>query len=176
MNKKQQRFCQEYVIDHNATQAAIRAGYSEHSARITASKLLTKANIAGEVSRLEEEIAERCKIDAEKVLNELAKIAFSDVGKLFSGGALMSVTEVDDDTRAAIASIEVVQRTTGSRDDPEVEYTSKIKTWDKIKALELIGKHLGFFADPTSITNNVQAAQVIFAFPDNKRDPNLLER
>jgi len=71
LTDKQAMFCKEYIIDLNATQAAIRAEYSEHSARITASKLLTKTNIKEEVQRLMDKRSEKADITAESILNDI---------------------------------------------------------------------------------------------------------
>jgi phage terminase small subunit len=71
LNSKQRKFCEEYVKDNNGAQAAIRAGYAEKAARVTASKLLTKPNIKAYIAKLKAELVEECQIEAHMVLNLL---------------------------------------------------------------------------------------------------------
>lgn len=75
MNEKQIRFCEEYVKDYNGAKAAVRAGYTENSARITASKLLTNANIQQYVQELQEELLKQCKVEAHVILGKLMQEA-----------------------------------------------------------------------------------------------------
>jgi len=113
LTKKQKRFCEEYLVDLNATQAYIRAGYSAKSnniARVESSKLLTKPNIQQKIAELQKEQSERTKISADNVINELQKIAFA-----------------------------------------ETEISGK----EKMKALELLGKHLGMF-EKSNIEINIE--------------------
>ncbi|WP_249871627.1 terminase small subunit [Oceanobacillus saliphilus] len=75
LTAKQELFCHEYIVDLNATQAAIRAGYSERTARVTASKLLAKANISARVKELKDKRAEKLELDAYWVLKRLKDIS-----------------------------------------------------------------------------------------------------
>ena len=76
LTEKQAAFCLEYIVDFNGAQAAIRAGYAKSSARVTASKLLTKTNIQAEIKRNVEERNERTKISADQIVDQFARIAF----------------------------------------------------------------------------------------------------
>ena len=76
-NEKQRRFCEEYVKDYNGAKAATRAGYTEKSARITASKLLTNANIQEAINQLQEELLKQCKVEAHVVLGKLMQEAIN---------------------------------------------------------------------------------------------------
>lgn len=149
LNAKQQRFVEEYLIDLNATQAAIRAGYSAKTAHSHGSRLLNDVEIAAAISSAKMERAERTGITQDRVLDELAKIGFSDLRKMMtSGGALRLPDDWDDETAGAISSIEVITRPDGEQDAEgrrAVEAVHKIRAWDKISALEKIGKHLGMF-------------------------------
>jgi phage terminase small subunit len=146
LTDKQAKFCVEYLIDLNGTQAAIRAGYSENTARAIASENLSKPDIVEELNRLRGEIAKTTKITPERILQEYARIGFSDVRKtLGANGELKNPQDWDDDTAASIAGVEVVTRTSGYGDDAAVEYVHKIKTWDKKAALDSMAKHLGMF-------------------------------
>lgn len=182
LSPKQAQFVSEYLIDLNATQAAIRTGYSARTARQQAARLLADVNIAAAVELGLAERSKRTEITADRVLQELAKIGFADVRKLFTpGGHLLSPTDMDDDTAATIASVEVVtRRLPGASDDmedqghggalkrggSEVEYIHKIKSWDKLGALTQIGRHLGMFTDKLELGvnedlgNRLQAARL----------------
>lgn len=151
LNDKQQRFVEEYLVDLNATQAALRAGYSKKTAYSIGSELLKKPEIQKALVTAKAERTKRTEITADRVLRELAKIGFSDIRKTISvGGNLISPSDWDDDTAGAISSIEVVTRpTTGKDEDGNtvVEHLHKINSWNKIAALEKIGKHLGMFVE-----------------------------
>jgi phage terminase small subunit len=79
LNPKQLRFCQEYVADLNATQAAIRAGFKERSAKVTACRLLTKANIQSKIQELQKKISDRLEITPDMIIQELASIGFAKI-------------------------------------------------------------------------------------------------
>lgn len=147
LTAKQARFVEEYLVDLNATQAAIRAGYSAKTAHTIGHENLSKPEIAAAISTAQQARSQRTQITQERVLEELAKIGFSDIRKMFSGGSLRSVDNLDDETAGAISSIEVISKP-GPPDDEgnrEVELVHKVKMWDKIAALEKIGRHLGMF-------------------------------
>lgn len=153
---KRQRFVDEYLIDLNATQAAIRAGYSAGAAKVTGCRLLADANVRSAIAEGQGLAAKRTEITVDRVLNELAKIGFQDPRALFTeSGALIPVTELSDDAAASVASVEVVTRPTGERDaagNAKIEYVHKIKTWDKRAALVDIGKHIGMFVERQEVT------------------------
>jgi len=131
MTEKQKRFCDEYIIDLNATQAAIRAGYSPHTAKDIASQNLAKLNILAEINK------------------KLA--AFENAADVIDDrDATVKPTATDDD-RACIQSVKVkiMDGDKGSVEERE------IKLADKVRALELLGKHLGMFKDKIDVTANV---------------------
>ena len=137
------RFAAEYVIDLNASAAAVRAGYAESGARMAASRCLRDSAVRAEIDRLISERSRRTSITADAVLSELHRLAFADVRKLFDEeGRLRPVHELPDDVAAAIASIEVGTARRPGGESEDVEYTSKIKLWDKRSSLELLAKHL----------------------------------
>lgn len=157
LTPKQAKFCLEYLIDLNGTQAAIRAGYSESTAGSIANENLKKPEIIEELNRLRGEIAKNTQITPERILQEYARIGFSDVRKtLGPNGELKNPQEWDDDTAASIAGVEVVTRTSGYGDDAAVEYVHKIKTWDKRAALDSMAKHLGMFDGKKGATDPEQ--------------------
>lgn len=147
LNARQQRFVKEYLIDLNATQAAIRAGYSAKTAGAMGHENLKKPEIATAIAEGQVERARKLDITAERVLQEVARIGFSDVRKLFSeSGQLKPIHELDDDTAAVVASIEVSDRAIPGGEG-DTERVTKIKAWDKGSALGQLGKHLGLFND-----------------------------
>lgn len=151
LTPKQIRFCEEYLIDLNGAQAAIRAGYSENSAKQIAAENLTKPDLQEYVQNLADKRAKRLEITSENVLKEIAKLGFADVRQIFNDdGALRGVTELNDDIAAAVQSVEVVTTYNGEEDDngrKMPQHTHKIKLADKKGSLELLGKHLKLFTD-----------------------------
>lgn len=156
LTNKQRMFCHEYIVDLNMTQAAIRAGYSKTSAHDIGSENLKKPEIKKKVDALMAERAKRTEITADRVLNELAKIGFADVRRIFNDAdGLLKPSGIDDITAAAIQSIEVVSRPSAEVDEDgnrEIEYVHKIKLTDKKGALELLGKNLKMFTDKHELT------------------------
>lgn len=143
LNPKQEAFCQEYLKDLNATQAAIRAGYSEDSAGSIGHENLKKPEISARVQQLMNERSERTKITADRVLKELAKIAFSDMRKFAKWGpggvSLIDCSTLADEDAACVA--EASEST--SKDGGSIRF----KLHDKKGALELLGKHLKLFTE-----------------------------
>lgn len=150
LNPKQSRFVAEYLIDLNATQAAIRAGYSARTAKAQGARLLTHVDVQAALSKAQEKRAQRTEITQDRVLAEIAKVAFADVRKVFSpDGALIPIADLPDDAAAAIAGADIV---TVNKGGGEVEYVAKIKMADKLRALELAGKHLGIFRERVELS------------------------
>ncbi|ATJ91552.1 terminase [Acetobacter senegalensis] len=149
LSDKQRRFVEEYLVDLNATQAAIRAGYSEKTAGRIGSENLQKLDIQNAISEAQNARSKRTQITQDRVLQEFAKIGFSDIRSLFTeAGNLRSISALDVDAAAALSSVEVVTKNLG---DGEVEYVHKIKLWDKVGSLTQIGRHLGMFVDKTEV-------------------------
>jgi phage terminase small subunit len=141
MNDKQTRFVEEYMIDLNATQAAIRAGYSPRSASAQGAENLTKPYIAAEIARRQAEQSKRTGINTDRVLLELAKIGFANIADVVNldEGTVREGSSRDD--TAAVQSVKVKRIPTDSGDIVERE----IKMYDKTKALVELGKHVGLF-------------------------------
>lgn len=147
LTAKQRRFVDEYIKDLNASQAAIRAGYSAISARNISSSLMTKANIQQEIAERMGKRSERTAITADRVLQELARLAFLDVRKAYTpDGALKPIHELDDDTAAAIAGMDIIE----FGGDEQSGVVKKIKLSDKKGALELLMRHLGMNTNPVN--------------------------
>jgi phage terminase small subunit len=158
LTPKQAMFIAEYLIDGNGTRAALAAGVAEKSATVTASRWLKNKTIAAVIAERQAKRTAKLEITAESVLQELAKLAFHDPGKLYGkDGKLLPVYELDDMTRAAVASLEVEEKTTrGSR-----AVTKKIKLADKGQNLERLGRYLKLFTDRTEHTGRLTLEDLV---------------
>ncbi|KKK94517.1 hypothetical protein LCGC14_2682080 [marine sediment metagenome] len=163
LTAKQERFVEEYLVDLNATQAAIRAGYSEKTAYSVGHENLSKPDISDAIAKAQAIRAERTGITQDRVLQELGRIGFADIRNVVRWGKspidteadhadpnglrmypveLVPVEGIDDDTALAISEVSLTQ--TGV----------KVKMHDKLSALEKIGKHLGMFTDRVDHTSS----------------------
>ncbi len=133
----EQRFCDEFLIDLNQRQAAIRAGYSPKSAAQTSTGLRKQANVAAYIARKLAEQSARTGTEAERVIREAARIAFANITDLADDEARVNLAASREDT-AAIASIKYKRSTFG--EDSETE-EREIKLTDKAKALDLLMKY-----------------------------------
>jgi len=150
LTDRQKIFVEEYLIDLNATQAAIRAGYSPKNADKIGSELLGKTRIKEEIDKALAERSKRTGINADRVLLEYAKIAFVNPEDVvdFETGEVLKNAKTED--LAAIQSIKV-KSSSGKVDTEERE----VKFASKERALEMLGKHLGMFKDRVEVTGNV---------------------
>ena len=147
LTSKQERFCYEYCIDFNATQAAIRAGYSEDTARAIGSENLSKPYIKKRIEEMQKNLAETAGISALRILKEHERIAFSNAGQLRDGWITMKDFEqLSESVKACIQEIstKTVKRSIG--DEPVEEEYVKVKLYDKQKSLDSISRMLGFDA------------------------------
>ncbi len=114
---RDERFAREYVIDLNGEQAAIRAGYAPKSAKVTASRLLTKANVKAIIAELAKRHAEKLDLNGEKVLRELSLIGFSNMQDYITiddgGRARIDLRRMTREQAAAIQEITVEQTAVG---------------------------------------------------------------
>jgi phage terminase small subunit len=152
LTPKQARFVDEYLIDLNATGAARRAGYSAKTANEIGSRLLTNVSVRSALSEAMKAREKRTQITQDRVLQELARLAFSDIRKAFNeDGTLKRPQDMDDDTAAALAGIDTTSTSIGGGDDPMTLTTKKIKVVDKNGALTLAMRHLGMLNDKLQI-------------------------
>ncbi len=151
---KQAAFCAEYMIDLNGCQAAIRAGYSKKTAQEQASRMLSNVKVQAEVSRLLQERADRVEITADTVLREILQVARADIGQAFNkDGSLKALHDMPEQTRRAIAGVDVFEEFDGRGSErAQIGWTKKIRFWDKVRALELLGRHLKLFSDKIELT------------------------
>lgn len=143
LTSKQQAFCEEYLVDLNATQAAIRAGYSEKTAKEIGFENLTKPHIAEEVQRLMSERSKRTEVTGDRIILELASMAFYDPAELGEIGinGPEDIKKLTEEVRRAIV---------GWSWDKAGNFTLKIS--DKIRALDLLGQHRGLWKNKIEIT------------------------
>lgn len=157
LTAKQIRFVDEYMVDFNATQAAIRAGYKANTAHVIGAENLRKPKIAEEIARRQKDLQRRTEVTQDRVVKELARVAFADASDYAcietymyenKDGTLSPIQVVSpkdtdtlsDDQRAAIAGIK------------HGANGIEVKLHDKIKALELLGRHIGMFNDKLSLS------------------------
>ncbi|WP_440997654.1 terminase small subunit [Arhodomonas sp. SL1] len=140
---KQEAFAREYLVDLNASQAAIRAGYSLKTAGQVGHQLLGKPAVAERIAELKAERERRLEVNADTVVRELARIGLMDPRKLFhADGTPRAVTELDDATAAAIHSLEVARI---GNSEVEVGQVLKYRLSDKVAALDKLMKHFGMY-------------------------------
>lgn len=147
MTKKQKRFVEEYLIDLNATQAAIRAGYSPATAKEIGCENLTKPNISAAISQAMAERSRRTGINQDRVLQELARIGFAKITDVVDPDTARIRSDASDDDLACIQSIKIKPNEFGTE--------REVKLYDKKSALVDIGKHLGLFKDKMELSGDM---------------------
>lgn len=149
MTPKQERFVQEYLIDLNATQAAIRAGYSKKRADAIGYDILRKPEIQAAIQEGQKRIAHNLGVTAERIVTEYARIAFADMGALADwnarGMTIRPSNEIVPDQTAAIQEVVLTPAKDGG-------ISIRIKLHDKIRALDSLARHLGMFEDKVNVT------------------------
>lgn len=149
LTDKQQRFVDEYLIDLNATQAAIRAGYSAKTADVIGCENLTKPNIQQAIAEHMAVRSRRTGVNAERVVLELAKVAFVNISDLVDTDTATILPTARKEDLACIESVKYKQMPTKSGD---MGVEREVKIASKLKALELLGKHLGMWSDKFNVT------------------------
>lgn len=167
LTEKQKRFVEEYLIDLNATQAAIRAGYSVKRASEIGYQLLQKTTVSEAIAAAMAERSRRTGITQDRVIQELAKIAFAKMTDFVEwdgeGVRFRDSSQLSDEDAACVAEVT----------EQEIEFesgkkkTKKIKLHDKVAALEKLGRHLGIFNDKLELGGNVK-----LVFEDDYGDDN----
>lgn len=148
---------QEYLVDLNATASAVRAGYSKKTAEVIGYENLRKPQIKAAIQEAMQDREQRTEITQDRVVRELAKVAFANgttYARVVGRGSRVELTDTDrltEDQRAAISCVK------------EGKYGIEVGTYDKVRALELLGKHLGLFDNskagkPISKENNLLEA------------------
>ena len=160
LTPKQELFCQEYLVDLNATKAAERAKYSKKTAYSQGQRLLKNVEIQKRIAELKEKREERTKVTQDRVVKELALLGFSD---------LSNYIDIDSDTGAIRAkgfedmpgetsrALQSIQEDRVIKEDAGGEKTTvydkvKFKMHDKIRALEILARHLGMLVERHEVT------------------------
>lgn len=185
---KRARFVEEYLVDFNGTQAAIRAGYSPRSAHVTASRLLTDAKVIAQLGAGRSRLRRRVEATQENVVEQLRRLGFSDIRNVVRWGS--GVYDVEDEAdeelegqphggalkrrRIAGPALEIVgsdeideETAAAISEISQGPHGVKIKLHDKMPALDRLGKHLGMFKDEIQINGPVSF--VIENAPDQRR-------
>ncbi len=143
MTPKQRRFVEEYLIDLNGSAAARRAGYAKKAARTMAQKLLRHPDVIAAIEKAQTERAERTRVTADKVIRELAKVAFGDPRRLLSWGpggvVLRESSELSEADAALVSEVSETRNAAGG--------TRRVKLHCKLAALTALGRHLGLFGN-----------------------------
>lgn len=147
LTAKQKRFCDEYLIDLNATQAAIRAGYSSKTANEQGARLLANVSVQEAIAKATAERSKRTGISQDRVIQELARIAFVNPQNVINPKDASVKADATEDDLACIQSVKV--KTMDGAKGKSVE--REVRLNDKMKALELLGKHLGMFKDKLEV-------------------------
>lgn len=164
LTPKQRKFVNEYLIDLNATQAAIRAGYSAKTANEQGAQNLAKLSIKSEIEKGQNKVALRASVTVEMIIDELKKIGFSSITDYisFNGGKviLKDSEAIPKDKIAAIAEVSKTISEGGS--------TLKFKLYDKISALDKLARHLGMYVDKADEKpiQSITAIKVIIEYPN----------
>lgn len=147
LTPKQARFVSEYRQDLNATQAAIRAGYSPRTANEQGARLLAKASVAKVLAQQTKIQLEKAELTAVRTLEAIRRPLVADVRKLFTAqGGLKAITELDDDEASLIAGFEVIVKN-AQAGDGHTDTVHKIKIVDRARYVEMAAKHFKLLTD-----------------------------
>lgn len=146
LSEQRQRFVEEYLIDLNGTQAAIRAGYSVKTAQEQSSRLLSNVMVQEAISKAMAARSKRTGVNQDRVILELAKIAFVKMTDVVDNNGRIREDATDDDL-ACIESIKYKE----SDNELGGSVEREVKIGSKLKALELLGKHLGMWNDKLDV-------------------------
>lgn len=152
LNKRQKLFCEEYIVDLNATQAAIRAGYSETAAAATGSRMLRNNKVSKYVQHLAHTKTAAVGVTAERVIAEFAKIAFSDVKDLIEiHGDSVTVKDLEAMKASGVIKKFKVNQVK-DQDGNVVGSIVEVEQWDKMSALSSLARYFALFTDNVDVT------------------------
>ena len=159
MTKKQKRFIEEYLVDLNATQAAIRAGYSPKTAKDIGCENLAKPNISDAIDKAMAERSRRTGINQDRILLELARIGLAKITDVVDPDTGKILPDASDDDLACIQSIKIKPNEFGTE--------REVKLYDKKSALVDLGKHLGLFKDKVELGGDMELKITVDYGEDN---------
>lgn len=179
---QEEKFINEYFIDFNEKEAVIRSGYSVWNAARIAKRLMESPKVAKEVKRRRDILKERYEISPNRVLEEYAKIAYSNPNDLMRNGKPLSIGEIPVHVLASINSFETYSKMEPDPEFPEDEtkqkevfYFKKIKQYDKKGALDSIAKHLDIFGDNDKVLLEYGLQKLLEAFPKETQEQIKLQ-
>lgn len=156
---KQERFCQEYIVDYNATKAAKRAGFSEKSASTIGFKQLAKVAVQKRIGQLQESQEKRTQINADMILARIWEIANINLADAYNDdGSLKKIKDMPEEIQRAISGIKTYK---DFLEGVEVGETKEIKLWDKVRALELLGKNRKLFTDKVEHSGKLTLEDIV---------------
>lgn len=156
LTPKQDRFCVEYVKDHNATQAAIRAGYAAKDADVQGPRLLGNVRVRERITALDKAVEEKVIVTKAEILNGLKNIAALDLRKLYdANGVLLPVKDWPDEIATSLQGVKTFEEFEKqlNGDMVKIGETKEIKLGDRKAAWDLLGKHLKLWSDTTVNVN-----------------------
>lgn len=161
------RFADKFFECLNATESAVYAGFAEATAKQEGWRLLQRDDVQEYLGKLRSEYTEKSGVSKQKVIAELARIAFSDIRNYYTGdNQLIPITDLDDDAAAALASLKIDELYNG---EVTIGQMKEIKTYNKLDALEKLARHLGLYEKDNEQSKG--ATQVtIFELPNNGRN------
>lgn len=169
MNDKQRRFAHEYIIDCNASAAAVRAGYSPRGANAKGSELYNTPEIFSYIKGLQYKLEETTGVTAAMVVAELAKVGFHNIKDFVNGSnSVLELKGLDSDKTAAVAGVKTTVNT------KSFDVTTEIKFHDKVSALEKLGRHLGIFEKDNG-QRKIELSGVIVTTKEAKEISDALE-
>jgi len=155
LNDRQVRFCEEYLLDLNATKAYIRAGYSASSAAQAASELMARGDIRDCIAYLEKDQCSAADVTPELILREFKRLALVRTDTMFdSSGNLKPPALWTKDQSACVQSFDVVSRNL-TAGDGSTDVILKVRMYDKTKALDSLAKHLNLLTERVEHTGGI---------------------
>lgn len=172
LNVRQYKFIDAYLEHGNATRAVKEAGYScanEDAAAVAGSRLISNRKVIAEIDRRRAENIAKTGIKAQDVLNEIQKLAFVNLSKAYGkNGKIIHPNQMPEDLQASLQSIETTEITDGfGVKRRKIGESKKIKTHDKLKALELLAKHFKLLTEVTELQTKDDKPLVVIQIPGN---------
>jgi len=154
LHQRRTRFVKEYLLEQNATKAAIAAGYSEKGASVAGSRLLADPKIREEINKNNEKLNKKLELSAERIKQEIARLCYYDPAAYFNDdGSAKAISEIDEDSRRAISGFEMAELFTGNGEERKAAgYIKKFKLPDKGRALELAARVQKLLVDRVEVT------------------------
>lgn len=164
LSDSHRKFADRYFETLNAKQSAIYAGYAESGAAVEGHRLLAREDVQQYLDQLRTEFYDKTSISREKVLREVARIAFADIRNYYEGDTkLKAIEDLDDDAAAALASVKTYEEYSQGE---AIGINKEIKLYNKLDGLEKLARHLGLYEkdnDQTRSQNTINFQPIINA-------------